>query len=103
MRLGEFELLSLSDGSFRLDGGAMFGVIPRPLWETRATPDESNRILMGVRPLLIRTGRRQIIVDAGIGDKMGAKETRIYGLDRHTHLDHSLVAADVRPADIDLV
>jgi glyoxylase-like metal-dependent hydrolase (beta-lactamase superfamily II) len=103
MRLGEFELISLSDGWFRLDGGAMFGVIPKPMWEKRAKPDEVNRILMGVRPLLIQTGTRRVIVDAGIGDKMGPKDTVIYGLDRRTHLDHSLAAAGLGAADIDLV
>ena len=103
MRLGEFELISLSDGWFRLDGGAMFGVIPKPMWETRAQPDERNRILMGVRPLLIRTAARHVIVDAGIGDKMGPKETGIYGIDRRTHLDHSLAAAGLTAENIDLV
>jgi glyoxylase-like metal-dependent hydrolase (beta-lactamase superfamily II) len=103
MRLGEFELISLSDGWFRLDGGAMFGVIPKPMWEKRAKPDEVNRILMGVRPLLIQTGTRRIIVDAGIGDKMGPKDTVIYGLDRRTHLDHSLADAGLGAAEIDLV
>jgi glyoxylase-like metal-dependent hydrolase (beta-lactamase superfamily II) len=103
MRLGDFELMPLSDGSFRLDGGAMFGVIPKPMWEKRAQPDDRNRILMGVRPLLIQTGTRKVIVDAGIGDKMGSKETGIYGLDRRTHLDHALAAAGLKAADIDLV
>ncbi len=103
MRLGKFELISLSDGWFRLDGGAMFGVIPKPMWEKRAQPDERNRILMGVRPLLIRTATRQVIVDAGIGDKMGPKETDIYAIDRRSHLDHSLAAVGLTAADIDLV
>jgi glyoxylase-like metal-dependent hydrolase (beta-lactamase superfamily II) len=103
MRLGEFELTPLSDGLFRLDGGAMFGVIPKPMWEKRAQPDERNRILMGVRPLLVHDGNRHVIIDAGIGDKMGAKETAIYALDRRTHLDHSLAAAGRTAADIDVV
>jgi glyoxylase-like metal-dependent hydrolase (beta-lactamase superfamily II) len=73
------------------------------MWEKRAKPDEVNRILMGVRPLLIQTGTRQVLVDAGIGDKMGPKDAVIYGLDRRTHLDHSLAAAGLGAADIDLV
>jgi glyoxylase-like metal-dependent hydrolase (beta-lactamase superfamily II) len=103
MRLGEFELIPLSDGWFRLDGGAMFGVIPKAMWEKRTQPDERNRILMSVRPLLIQAGRRRVIVDAGIGDKLGPKETEIYGLDRRATLDHSLAAAGVSAAEIDLV
>ena len=103
MQLGPFELLPLSDGFFRLDGGAMFGVVPKTLWEKRATPDERNRILMGVRPLLIRTGGRHILIDAGIGDKMSPKEQDIYGFDRREHLDHSLASRGLTAADIDVV
>jgi glyoxylase-like metal-dependent hydrolase (beta-lactamase superfamily II) len=103
VRFGEIDLISLSDGFFRLDGGAMFGVVPKPLWEKRAPADERNRIRLGVRPLLIRTGDRHVLVDAGIGDKMTAKEADIYGLDRQIHLDHSLAAAGLTADDIDVV
>jgi len=54
MQLGDFELTPLLDRHFRLDGGAMFGVVPKPLWEKRAPPDDRNRISMGMRPLLVR-------------------------------------------------
>jgi len=101
---GEFELVSLSDGTFRLDGGAMFGVVPKVLWQRRTTPDEKNRIPMGMRPQLIRTGSQNVIIDAGIGDKLGPKETEIYGVDRGTmHLDLSLAAAGLTARDIDVV
>src|SRR6266851_4552326 len=103
MRLGSFDLLSLSDGFFRLDGGAMFGVVPKPLWERRAPADARNRILMGLRPLLIRTGTHTVIIDAGIGDKMGPKDIDIYGIDRREDLDHSLARAGLNAADIDVV
>src|SRR5262245_11731098 len=103
MRLGSVEVLSLSDGFFSLDGGAMFGVVPKVLWERRAAADERNRILMGLRPLLIRTASLTVIVDAGIGDKMSAKEADIYGFDRRQHLDHSLAALKLTAADIDVV
>ena len=53
MRFGDLELISLFDGFFRLDGGAMFGVVPKPLWEKRAPADEKNRILLGLRPLIV--------------------------------------------------
>ncbi len=58
MQLGAFELISLTDGNFRLDGGAMFGVVPKPLWERRAPADEKNRIALSMRPLLVRTPDR---------------------------------------------
>ena len=102
MRFGDLELISLSDGTFRLDGGAMFGVVPKPLWERRAPADERNRIRLGLRPLLVR-GDKTMIIDAGIGGKMDAKSADIYAIDRPQHLDHSLQAANVRRADIDIV
>ena len=103
MRLGDLELISLSDGTFRLDGGAMFGVVPKPLWEKRAVPDAKNRIAMGVRPLLVIDGHRRILIDGGIGDKMSPKDVAIYAIDRERHLDHSLADAGLTADDIDLV
>jgi glyoxylase-like metal-dependent hydrolase (beta-lactamase superfamily II) len=102
MRLGELELVPLSDGYFHLDGGAMFGVVPKPLWEKRAPADERNRIRLGLRPLVVR-GERTMMIDAGIGDKMDAKSAGIYGLDRPRHLDHSLADAGLSADDIDIV
>jgi glyoxylase-like metal-dependent hydrolase (beta-lactamase superfamily II) len=102
MIFGDLELIPLSDGRLRLDGGAMFGVVPKPLWETRAPADEKNRIRLGMRPLLIR-GAKTMIVDAGVGGKMDAKSTRIYDIDRTRHLDHALADAGVSRADVDIV
>src|SRR5688572_27938693 len=90
VRFGDLELIPLFDGRFRLDGGAMFGVVPMPLWERRAPADDRNRIAMSVRPLLVRTATQNVLIDAGIGDKMGEKETEIYAFDRAEHLDRSL-------------
>ena len=103
MTLGDFELHSLSDGMFRLDGGAMFGVVPKPLWERRAPADEKNRILLGLRPLLVRAGGRWVLIDAGIGDKMSPKDVAIYAIDRRRNLDHTLADAGLSAADIDVV
>jgi glyoxylase-like metal-dependent hydrolase (beta-lactamase superfamily II) len=99
---GEFELTTLSDGTFRLDGGAMFGVIPKPLWEKRAPADERNRIRLGLRPLLVR-GERTMLIDAGIGGKMDEKSADIFAIDRTRNLDRSLAEAGVAPEDIELV
>jgi methylmalonyl-CoA epimerase len=100
--LGDFELITLSDGFIRLDGGAMFGTVPRTLWEKRLPPDDANRIPLGMRPLIVR-GDRTMLIDAGCGDKMDAKNAAIYGLDRSYHLDHSLAEAGLTPDDIDIV
>jgi glyoxylase-like metal-dependent hydrolase (beta-lactamase superfamily II) len=103
IQIGDIELFALSDGYFRLDGGAMFGVIPKTMWEKRAAPDERNRILMGVRPLLIRAGGQWLLVDAGIGDKMPAKLADIYAFDRTHALDQSLAGVGLTPDDIHAV
>jgi len=103
MRLGKFEIYSLCDGFFRLDGGAMFGIIPRPLWEKGNPPDEKNRILLSLRPLLIKTGRDSILIDTGIGDKEDDKFRSIYGIDKRSTLLGSLSSLGLQPEDIDIV
>jgi glyoxylase-like metal-dependent hydrolase (beta-lactamase superfamily II) len=102
MRLGALELIPLLDRHYRLDGGAMFGVVPKPLWEKRAPADERNRIRLGLRPLLVR-GERTLIVDAGVGAKMDAKSVQIYGIDRTPDLMQSFAAAGLSPDGVDIV
>ena len=104
MQFGDFELTPLLDRHFRLDGGAMFGVVPRTLWEKRTTPDDRNRISMAMRPLLVRSKSGPLmIVDAGAGEKMDPKLQEIYVFDPNETLDASLEAAGVRPEDIGVV
>ena len=100
--LGNLELISLCDGFISLDGGAMFGTVPKPLWEKKAPPDDRNRITLGMRPLIVR-GARTVIIDAGLGDKEGAKFQNIYGVERERHLDHTLAEAGLSVEDIDIV
>jgi len=102
VRFGELELIPLFDGFFRLDGGAMFGVVPKPLWERRAPADSRNRIRVGLRPLLV-CGERTLLIDSGIGGKMDDKSVDIYGIDRAVDLQHTLAAAGRRVEDIDIV
>ena len=102
MRFGDLELLPLLDGFFSLDGGAMFGVVPKPLWEKRAPADARNRIRLAMRPLLVR-GDRTILIDAGVGGKMDAKSAEIYAIDRRPDLRQSLSEVGLSPDDIDLV
>ena len=101
-RVGELELISVVDGYIRLDGGAMFGVVPKPLWEKQAPPDDRGRILLAMRPLVVR-GMRTMLIDAGLGDKDDAKFHDIYGVDRSRNLDMTLAEAGLRPEDIDIV
>jgi methylmalonyl-CoA epimerase len=99
---GDFQLTALHDGPFRLDGGAMFGVVPRPLWETKAPPDDRHRIQLAMRPLLIEASWGRMIVDCGVGDKMSAKDRDIYALDRSRTLDHALADVGLSSGSIEL-
>lgn len=92
MQFGDFTIEMLETGSFGLDGGAMFGVIPKNLWSKAYDPgDEENRIPMTARSLLVRTGERNILVDTGNGSKWTDKLARIYKIDQSQHtLEQSL-------------
>ena len=103
IHLGSFDLVSVHDGLFRLDGGAMFGVVPRTLWETQMMPDIRNRILMGMRPLVVEGEWGRMIIDCGLGDKTDASMRNIYGIDRTRHLDHALAEAGLTADSIDVV
>ena len=87
MRIGRYKLSSVETGQFALDGGAMFGVVPRVLWERKIPPDDRNRVGLALRALLIEEvdGKRKILVDTGIGHKWNEKHADIYGID-HSQL-----------------
>jgi glyoxylase-like metal-dependent hydrolase (beta-lactamase superfamily II) len=101
IQLGQLELTPLLDAYFRLDGGAMFGVVPKPLWEKRAPADERNRISLASRPLLLR-GETLMLIDAGIGNKMSPKNVDIYAIDRTRNISHGLTGLGLSLADIEI-
>jgi len=103
MKIGSIDVEILTDGYFHLDGGAMFGVVPRPLWERKLSPDERNRVRLALRSLLIRAGGKTVVVDTGIGDKLSAKEAEIYRLERDGGLVGGLAARGLRPDEDDIV
>ncbi|MBI3931998.1 MAG: MBL fold metallo-hydrolase [Acidobacteria bacterium] len=103
IRLGDVRVHVLSDGGFALDGGAMFGVVPRVLWEKTDPPDERNRVTLGLNVALVETAGKRILVDAGIGDKWTEKERGTYRIDRSTTLLDGLARLGVRPEDVDVV
>jgi glyoxylase-like metal-dependent hydrolase (beta-lactamase superfamily II) len=100
-QLGRFELIVCTDGSYRLDGGAMFGVVPRTLWQKRAPADDLNRILLGLNSVVVRTGSQTILIETGLGNKLNAKMREIHG--NEELLPSSLAAAGVSPDEIDVV
>ncbi len=99
--LGDFELTILSDGTYYLDGGAFFGIIPKPLWEKKMPADERNRLTVGLNSLLIRTGKQNILVETGIGNKLGERQARIY--QPQAMLLQSMTSAGIKPEQIDIV
>lgn len=102
-KLGRFSLHCLSDGYWRMDGGSVFGVVPRVMWEKLKTPDSRNRITMATNCLLVRTPDANILIEAGIGPKLSEKEREIYAYDRIPGIPDALAAVGLQPADIDLV
>ena len=100
---GDLQLTMLHDGGFRLDGGAMFGVVPRPLWEKLAPPDDRHRIQLAMRPLLVEADWGRLLVDCGAGDKMAPKQADIYALSRERHLDHALAEIGLTSESIEFV
>ena len=99
--LGDFELTILSDGVYHMDGGAMFGIIPKVMWEKRIKPDERNNIPLALNSLLVRTGRQNILIETGIGNKLNEKSKAIYH--NQELLMKSFEEAGVSPDEIDIV
>ena len=101
MTHGDYQIDTVEAGRLGLDGGAMFGVVPKPLWAGRIAPDDRNRIPLAMRCLLLRGHGRTILVDTGLGHKADAKFEEIYAVDHgHSTLAGSLAALGVAPADV---
>jgi len=103
MRLGRLEVFAVQDGRFWLDGGAMFGIIPKPLWSRLTKPDRKNRIHMGTNCLVLLYGGQVLVVDTGWGSEWSAKERRIYRLEESGSLPERLAASGVEPEQVTLV
>ncbi|KEF35087.1 beta-lactamase [Deinococcus sp. RL] len=103
LRVGEADVYSLTDGQFRLDGGAMFGSVPKVLWERVAPADNLNRIRLRINPLLIRLGGENILVETGFWDGGGEKFEGMYALDRDETVFRGLAEVGLTPDDISLV
>lgn len=104
--VGGIRIHALEAGRQWLDGGAMFGVVPRPLWAKRIAPDERNRIPLALRCLLIEAPQALVLVDTGVGNKENDKFKSIYGIDNDgdpTRLEDAIRAAGFQPDDIDIV
>jgi glyoxylase-like metal-dependent hydrolase (beta-lactamase superfamily II) len=103
MHFGNIEVQFLDAGAFGLDGGAMFGVVPKVLWEKKSPPDANNRIRMRANSLLVRAEKKNILIETGNGTKLDAKLRSIYNVQDGDPLIDSLAHAGVTPDQIDLV
>jgi len=99
--LGDFELTILSDGNYYNDGGTMFGIIPKVMWEKRIAPDERNTIPLATNSLLVRTGKQNVLIETGIGNKLNQKNQAIYR--NQALLMKSFEQAGISPDEIDIV
>ena len=102
-RVGEWEVVALSDGHLRLDGGAMWGVVPATMWREWTPPEPDNTILMALRPFLFRRGAHVVLVEPGIGDRWAEKWRRIYGIEHDGDVLRSLAALGLAAEDVTLV
>jgi hypothetical protein len=103
MYLGNLEVHYLDAGNFALDGGAMFGVVPKVLWEKKSPPDEKNRIRLRTNSLLVRTEGKNILIESGNGTKMDAKQRAIYAVPEGDPLMDALASFGVTADQVDIV
>ena len=101
INIGDFEVTALSDGTYYLDGGAFFGIVPKVLWSKRVPSDDKNRVPTGLNSVLVRTGKANILVETGVGNKLPEKMVQIYG--QPAKLLDQLSATGLSPDDIDIV
>lgn len=104
MQFGDYRIEIIPDTEFKLDGGAMFGIVPRVLWERVAAPDEQNRIRLGTHCLFIESAAERILIETGMGEKWSEKLSKIYGIRREKSLAETLFEkTNYRPADITII
>jgi glyoxylase-like metal-dependent hydrolase (beta-lactamase superfamily II) len=101
LTLGDFELSVFSDGTYPLDGGAFFGVVPKIMWSRKVSADDRNYVTAGLNSLLIRTGKQTVLVETGMGNKLSERMVKFYG--QPAQLLTNLAAGGVAPEDIDIV
>lgn len=103
MKLGKFEIFSIVENSFKIDGGAMFGVVPKIIWQKVYPPDENNMVKLDINLLLIKTDGENILIDAGMGNALSERQKKVFGIERASNLEKRLSEHHLAPEDIHLV
>jgi glyoxylase-like metal-dependent hydrolase (beta-lactamase superfamily II) len=103
LTLGDARLTMVNGGDFRLDGGAMHGVVPKTIWSRLVSCDDRNRVTYATNCLIVELGGKRVLVETGNGDKFPAKEKDIYGIDHDRAIGVALAEIGVEPASIDVV
>jgi glyoxylase-like metal-dependent hydrolase (beta-lactamase superfamily II) len=104
MQFGDYRVEVVPDAEFRLDGGAMFGVVPRALWQRVAPPDEENRVRLNTNCLFVEGAGERVLVETGLGDKWPPRHVEMYGIRRERTLSESLLArTGCAPEDLTVV
>lgn len=100
MKIGKYKLSIIESGNFRLDGGAMFGIIPKPLWQKTNPADEVNRIKLSTRHLILQSESKKIIIETGMGNKWDDKMKNIYAIDEKSSMNIALESIGLKPDNI---
>ncbi len=100
MQIGKYKLSIIESGYFGLDGGAMFGIIPKPLWEKTNPADELNRVTLATRNLLLISDDKKILIDTGMGTKWDEKSKEIYRIDQTLNIENAIIQQGLRTEDI---
>ncbi len=100
MQIGKYNLKTIISGFFALDGGAMFGIIPKPLWEKTNPADDLNRVTLSTRNLLLISDDKKILIDTGMGNKWDEKSKNIYRIDPNLELEPALELSGIKSDEI---
>ncbi len=103
LAIGDAKLTMLNGGNFRLDGGAMHGVVPKTLWSRLVSCDALNRCEYATRCLVVEVAGKRVLIETGNGDKFSPKLKEIYGIDHDRSIEHALREVGLSPDDIDFV
>ncbi|NIN00339.1 MAG: MBL fold metallo-hydrolase, partial [candidate division Zixibacteria bacterium] len=103
MKFGRFEIFSIVENRFKIDGGAMYGVIPKIIWQKFSPPDENNLVKLDINLLLIKTDGENILIDVGMGDVLSGRQRKMFGVEASSALEEHLSEHNLTPEDINLV